>query len=642
MHTKERLELSWEKDFSIEFLKRIHRSSAEELFNFIRDFLYRQKDRICHEVINSFPGHGKTTILKVITRKIIEEKHDLGGLIVLREKEQMREVEQFLLGNRYGVIYVDSNNYQEVKNHLSNYQFVVISHERLKNLAIQIKEGVNNGSPLNSNFAEITRWKDKKRVIFIDEAPSFVDHAIFELDKGLTWLDDCFQAAHSEFSSEEIIMIRSLFQILFAKELLENKGPLTGALKYHIDSQKFNEILTRFFKIIDHYHDRIASPDSHSRYQWLKKLFYKEQTGYIDSGFYMNNYSDHKKIICSNRIDYRMLGCSILILDGTAIFTKALYNNEYVITSLTNCIKYERMHIHQRNINTSSRKRKSSFGISVQELIAKDIRRLRGEGHSPFPLMNKFEVSMYLNLKVISKSNYQKFFSTSSEKNTLPINLLNTTGKNYLANQCSLYLTSLPNRPAVYYKAIAISLYKDSKTPLNLSMYQKDKKNQLKWFADHKLETLYQECLLSEMIQIIHRCSIRNLLLPSQKKVHIYIATNFNHIIDNLLNLFDYPVPFDRCYVESISKFQQRIEPKVHAIAEKIKKERIDLPNKIGKIEDGSSLKNLFNKNWKDLERKEEIIAAFNRHGLTIIENENNKGKLEKSLDFLKDSNNKV
>ena len=76
-----------------------------------------------------------------------------------------------------------------------------------------------------------------------------MDSAIIELDKGLEWLDDCFQAAKNMFSSEQRIMIRSIIQILIAKELIENKGPLTGALKKHIDdSPKFAKILNDFFK----------------------------------------------------------------------------------------------------------------------------------------------------------------------------------------------------------------------------------------------------------------------------------------------------------------------------------------------------------------------------------------------------------
>ncbi|WP_251552152.1 hypothetical protein [Neobacillus muris] len=93
----------------------------------------------------------------------------------------------------------------------------------------------------------------------------------------------------------------------------------------------------------------------------------------------------------------------------------------------------ERLSIYQRRINTSARRRKSKKSHSVQELIAKDIEAIKDDGINPFQLMNKFEVNDYLRLDVISKQYYEKYFRSSLEDNVLPINILNTTGKNHLA-----------------------------------------------------------------------------------------------------------------------------------------------------------------------------------------------------------------
>lgn len=578
-----------------------------------------------YEVLNAKPGHGKTTALKVFIKKMIQQRRGLGGLIVLREKEQMREIEAFVSGNKNGVLYVDSDNFQDVKDHIPKYQFIIISHERFKRMALQ---------RTSKSFGRYEKWEGVKRQIIIDEAPPFVDSAVFELGRSMEWLNDCFHAAKNVFSDAERIKVRSMIQILLAEEFLENKERLTEALKQHLDSNRFANDLERFFKEVDSHIDKVVSTESLGMYNWFKRLFNEDNIGYLDAGIYLDNYSDHRKIICSQRIDYRHLGCSILILDGTATYTKTIYNNEYHITSLSDYTKYERLTIYQRCINTSARQRKNKVGLTIQKLIAKDIQDIQNEGINPLPIMNKFEIPIYSKLKAISKEEYQRFFQEDIEENTLPINLLNTIGKNQLVDQISLYLTALPNRPAIFYKEIAISLYKDSKDPLNLSMNQKDKKHSNMWFADQRIEDIYQECLLSEIYQIIHRSNIRNLLVPSSEMVHVFIATKFDHIIENLLQIFNGHVKFERHQMERLSKFQERIGGKVKELAKKIEKEKIKLPNRIGKIENGSSIKNLINQNWKDEEKKREIIEAFHSSGLDIIEIENNSGKVWKEIDF--------
>jgi hypothetical protein len=639
MITKEKWFTNWEKEIPKDYLKNLHQESVFEIMEYLDGFLNRQIAEKQYEVLNAQPGHGKTTALKVFIKKIIEQKLPIGGLIVIREKEQMREVEQFVSENSQGMLYVDSDNYHEVKAHIFKYQFVIISHERLRNIVLNLKkvqenENISNKSK-NHVTDEFTRWEERKRIIIIDEAPSFVDTAVFEIDNNLDWLDDCFQAAKEIFSSEEIIMNRSLIQILMAKELLENKGPLTGALKRHlVDSEKFAMVLKNFFKEVDYHIDNLTSSESLSKYQWFKKLFNQDHVGYIDSGLYLDGYSDHKKIICSEKIDYKLLECSILILDGTAIHIESIYEvYGYRINSLKNYTKYERLFIHQRRIKTSARRRKANRGLTVQRLIATDIATIKVQGIDPFPLMNKFEVKEYLNLQVISK-HYKQYFSKSSDKGPLPINILNTIGKNYLANQNSMYLTSLPNRPAVYYKAIAISLYKEDEIPLNLSMAQKEKENNLSWFVDQRIEAIYKECLMSELIQIIHRSNIRNLLEPSQKEVHIYIATKFDNLIETLINTLDTRIKFDVTPVEERLKFQITLEDKIKLLIENIEKNNIRLPKAIGKIESGSAIKSYINTKWKKEENRQLIIDTFQKYGYTILVKVNQAGKAEKRIDY--------
>lgn len=611
-----------------EYIDNLHIPSFLEIMTYLERFFHQQSIETIYEVLNAQPGHGKTTALKIFIKKMIQLKYDFSGLIVLREKAQMKDIEEFVSrnGNKNGILYIDSDNFQEVKETIPNYQFVVISHERFRNLTLDNR--------LTNNFGRYEKWRNLQRVIIIDEVPSFVDSAVFELGGKLDWLDDCFHAAKNVFSDEQRIRVRSIIQILIAEEFIVNKGSSTVALKEHLNnSQHYAKVLQTFFNTVDYYINEIVSVESLGMYNWFKRLFYEDNIGYIDSGIYLDNYSDHKKIICSQRIDYRQLKSSILILDGTANYTKTMYNNEYVIHSLSNYTKYERLTIYQRSINTSARQRKTKVGLPTQKLIAKDIKEIQSKGIKPIPIMNKFEIPVYLKLKAISTRDYQRYFQSDVEESKRAINILNTTGKNQLADQNSLYLTSLPNRPAIFYKEIAISLYKELEYPLDLSMNNKNKKHDYMWFADERIEKIYLECVLSELYQIIHRSSIRNLLVPASENISIFIATKFDHIIEKLLAMFNGQAKFERVQTENMSKFQERIASKISAFANKIEKENIKLPNRIGKIENGSSIKNLINQNWKDEEKKRELIEAFHHNGLDIISTKNSLGEEWKEID---------
>jgi hypothetical protein len=623
MTSSEQWYLNWENEISIEHLSSLNSQSIVEILKCFDDFIKEHTNDLHFKVLNAHPGHGKTTALKVFIKRIIQQNYGVGGLIVLREKELMKQVKDFVPEeNLFGVLYVDGDNYQKVKGYISKYQFVIISHQRLKQLAVNQDH--------NPNEIELfLKWKDQKRVIIIDEAPSFVDSAVFELDNGLKWLDPCFKVADHVFFSEKRIMIRSIIQILLAKELIENKGKLTNALKQNLDSPSYTEVLHDFFRVMDPLIDGIQNQDSLNMYRWFKELFYQEQVGYLDPGSYGKSFSNHKKIICSRRIDYRRLDCPILILDGSSKYTPLIYNQEYEILGLPNYTRYERMTINHRRINTSADKRRLK---STHELVAYDIQAIWKEGLRPFPLMPKSEISQYQRLKVISNEEYEQFFQPD-EDDKLPLNLLNTVGKNYLANEKSLYLTSLPSRDPIFYKTIAISLYGDSEETLNLSTDIRDKKQRDKWFVDQRIEEIYRECLLSELFQIVHRSNIRDLSAPVEDEVHIFIATSLNHVIDAFIKMFETSVKNNRSEVEQSNKFRQQLEKKVASLANSIKKEGIILPKPVGSIADDYALKNLINKNWKNAERRSEILDALNRYGLHISER-----KSGKVIEYIRDS----
>ncbi|ANU21997.1 hypothetical protein [Planococcus donghaensis] len=632
LEIKEKWYTGWERDFSKEYLKTLKTEALIESLEFFDTFMERSEIDSVYEVLNALPGHGKTTALKIFIKKNLENRSSVSGLIVLREKKQIKELASFAEGYPNGVLYVDSENYHQVKAFISDYQFVIITHERLKNLILN--EGTTN------HLSAFKVWKDRKRVLIIDEAPVFVDSTTFELGKGLEWLDDCFKAGGHIFTSEQQIMIRSLIQILLAREFLQNKEVKTKALISHLDSEIYREVLIKFFEIVENHMEKMSKAESIGIFQWFKKLVYVDATGYIDTGFYSESYSDHKKIICSRRIDYRKSGCSILILDGTASHTREIYNKEYRLHSSVNHTKYERLTIHQQRINTSARKRRIMRGFSTQKLIASDIQKIQQNlGIVPFPIMSKFEIKEYVKLNVISKENFETYFQISdSDDSTLPINLLNTVGKNYLSDQNSLYLTSLPNRTASYYKAMAISLYENAVLPLDFSMEVKDKKNKNAWFADERIEKIYEESLRAELFQIISRSNIRNLSVSSDETVHIFIATNFDHLIEGMMKMFDGKVSLIQTDVEKDSKFEARLDEKVKEAAEKIINENIKLPAAVGKVTNGSALKNLLNQHWHDPKKRKIITAVFRRNELDIIEKSVQGGKVNKEVIYFSKS----
>lgn len=615
----------WEKDFPENYLQTLNKTALLENLSFLEGFLQRQETGLRYEVLNAQPGHGKTTALKIFIKKMIQQKRSVGGLIVLREKTQMKEMEVFASGFKNGILYIDNENYQEVKGYIPKYQFVIISHERFKDIT-------QNHSTLNS-FVHYESWNQKKRAIIIDEAPNFVESFIFELGKEMTWLNDCFKVNNSLLSSIDKVLIHSLMQSLLAFGFIGNGSSITTALHRYAWNELVEKRFADFFKFVDHHCAKISSSESLNAYQWFKKLYYEDHVGYIDSESLREEFSDYK-IICSRRINYRELGCSILILDGTASFTKKLYNDEFQIYSLPIHTKYERMSIYQRRINTSAHKRKN-LSRSVQHLIASDISKIRTEqGIKPFPLMNKFEVKEYVKLGSIDEEEYRKYFQVSLlEEQTLPINILNTVGKNDLANQNSLYLTSLPNRPASYYQAIAISLYKEDEVPLNLSTNKKNTKSK-SWFVDERLEGVYQECLLAEVLQIIHRSNIRNLMMPSHEKVHVFIATQHDEIVQRLAEALGERVLFERIDVENLFTLRKKAEKEVAKIAAKIRREKIVLPKSVGRLEDGTVMKNILQKNWSNEEKRKEIRAIFQQHQLDVIEipTKNNAEKMEKRI----------
>jgi hypothetical protein len=159
----------------------------------------------------------------------------------------------------------------------------------------------------------------------------------------------------------------------------------------------------------------------------------------------------------------------------------------------------------------------SKEGKPTQKAIAKRIRELRQSQEKIFILPMKEDINTYISEYAIKDIEKDLYFDNEIE-HTKGVNILNTTGKNFLKDYNNLYLTCLPKKNADYYKCLAIAFHGDKVA--NLQTNSNSDNND--WFNDSKLELMYRHDLYSEILQIIHRTALRK--INSNEHIHIYIA----------------------------------------------------------------------------------------------------------------------
>ena len=93
-------------------------------------------------VCSSRPGHGKTTALECLLKLQADETNSnrkIPALIALRDSDHMDHMRKVLEDHKpHGghVLLVDRHNLKAVESIIGNFQFVIISHQRLRNLAV--------------------------------------------------------------------------------------------------------------------------------------------------------------------------------------------------------------------------------------------------------------------------------------------------------------------------------------------------------------------------------------------------------------------------------------------------------------------------------------------------------------------------
>lgn len=487
-------------------LASLHEKGFEETVRVIVDFLENEVEENNHWVCDSAPGHGKTTALTKVVQKMATKNKVTPLLLVFNNSDNLRrfynDVREHCLKVRKEkfIQYVDTNNFEDVIDGLSEYPILCIMHQRLKNICLGISKKESYLTHKFANNSYVTRK------IIIDEMPIFLNECTFDISSesnSVDWFDEVAYA--NNLQSEEIRFGRSIIMSLVNHELFFNVGQTTLYLKRSIVGSQmekdFDSLMTRL--------DTTGmSNETSIKYMWFKRLLVEDNIGVIE------RHLKGSKIICAERIDYRALG-NILVLDGTSSVTKELYNNEYQFRKVNNYHNYkDRLYLHFREINTSASNRRES---KITNTIANDITKIRNRD-LVFPLMNKDCVDLYLLNGVITKDQ-AKFFVVSEHSDAdMPLNLLNTVGKNVLNDYNSLALLNLPIRNPIYYKKIAISLLG---TDVDLSM---STGNKVQWFRDEKVQRIFEEVVLADILQIIHRSNLRN--INDRSIVNIYLYTN--------------------------------------------------------------------------------------------------------------------
>lgn len=132
------------------------------------------------------------------------------------------------------------------------------------------------------------------------------------------------------------------------------------------------------------------------------------------------------------------------------------------------------------------------------------------EDRDILPLPTKADITTYVNNGAITNQQQNQFFKDRAfDNDSMALNLFNITGKNEIAEFSSIGLLSLPIRHANFYRLFAIAIYGTSVdvslTEKKLRSKQNESSNQ--WFVNDCLQEVFEELVLGDISQIIHRTS---------------------------------------------------------------------------------------------------------------------------------------
>lgn len=484
------------------------------IYSFINKGKSKQK---VHSVCAAYPGHGKTTALECIMKYEILNRSQTPYLLVFLNNDNMKSFYDSISKSINGkgivnaITYVDTDNMEDVLDDLPNHRIICITQQRLRDIALHLTDE----TPYK--LFRSMKGKSIARTIIVDECPIFMSGCTFDLcsaNNHIDWFDciaDCNDVDTKDKRFAREIITRML------NEALHNDGTIVQSLLNGINEEERQRLQI----ILDKLTNYDVDSEHILKFNWFKRLLHEKEVGVVDQN------RRGSSILCARRIDYRFLG-NILILDGTSHVTGLLYNDEYEMVELTNFHKYEeRLFFELREINTNNYAKKKKEDMErIYKDIALDLYCIRENRETVFPLMKKSEIGICEKFEIIA-ADQMEHFDSRGDGNELALNLFNTTGKNVLNQYESLALMSIPIKNPDIYKKMAISLFG---VEVNLQM-NTGKAGQ--WFVDDKVNQLYEELLLADLIQIIHRCRIRN--INDSSEVCIYFYSKQKRIVENLL-----------------------------------------------------------------------------------------------------------
>lgn len=604
----------------------INREAFNDISNVILSFHDKHSDEGIKQVCDASMGHGKSTVLIAYLKWLTQQNRKQPVLISVREKQLAHVIyAEVSKVSPKAIINIDAENKELYESDLYKYQIVIIQHERLKNLTL----GFGNAYDYSYFVRDKAHWgksnaKERiKRHLIIDEKPNFIDSAIFDIvseNNVLEWFDHLAEPFNSKPRTMQ--KHKSYIAFLLQEELADNNTDVTESL--FKDDDRKGERAKDLLKILNEMKDHEENKNKYeslNKLKHFKKLLNENGYGRIDDYSFG---AMGRKVIVSQFIDYSSLGMNTLIFDGTAKanafqYAKGLFYNQHV----ENRNDYTRLTIQKDKINTSKYSR-SKKGNPTQKAIAGRIRELKKTHKDLFVLPMKEEIGVYIKENVISDNDKSLYFD-GEENKTKGINLLNTIGKNVLNDKRSLYLTCLPKRHADYYKQIAIALYGN-----DVSLLTSEDTDNSNWFQDQKLEQVYRGEIYSELLQIIHRTSLRN--IDDKNEINIYIAfddepaniysyNNYTHVpvIENIsLHMKqECVIPEDFKIIDmSLYNRDKTLEGFTRQITFAFEKSRNSNELRIGKI--NNSFSNYIRKHWAT--KSSEINIFLNSYGFKIIE----------------------
>lgn len=592
----------------------LHPQAYEETLNVLKSYVTtcnKQKD--VHWVCNSAPGQGKTTALKELTKGMASKRTASPMLIVFNNKDTMNsyyeEISEYALEHRrpFLIQYLNEDNFTRVYDEVDQYQVLCITQQRLRDLRL----GYGDSYKIMYEVKEGQRARE--RLIIIDEIPVFMNDADFDIsskDNAVDWFDHLGEV--NGLNKKEMQLGRITINRLIARELESESHTTRKLINYMGDSDS----ATEFNNMLDSLSTDIAKREHVDKYKWFLKLLRQDNVGVLDRSKYGT------KIMCAEVIDYKPMG-NILVLDGTSDLTPSFYSG-YIMKEVKNYHNYKgRLNLHHRAISTSA----SSRTPETVELISEDMFKLRTKYGEILPLMAKNDVQRYIDMGVITEDQASLFETKTvhgvEHHNEMPLNIFNTVGKNILSDFDSLALLNLPIRTPVSYKKYAIALFG---TETNIRINDGNFSN---WFEDDAVQRLYEEVFMADIVQLIHRCALRN--INATTLIHIFLYTNQKRWIERLQEHFRLSNRnMTKVQLKSNGQEKYKNECENWAVQSleycKAQLKKTDNPfgvsvfsSKIG----GNKFKEWMKRNWNDETKREKIIEVFEEKGLRIRVNSN-------------------